>query len=240
MTKIFDDKVRKNLLSSEKFFEEPTTECKPKELVVRRSSVKEARPYIATHHYSQTMPDSTTDVFMGFYDGVFAGVCVFGMGTGKGQYYRLIDDLEEGEYRELTRLWSPDGMPKNTESRLISESIKLLPKEVRLILSYADPSEGHLGKIYQATNWLFLGRTQGGNKMIDKDGKVLHSRLTSMYRLRHPEYQHLSGEEIMKIYGWTYINNAPKYRYVMLRGNRKLKKKMFKKIEKYVERYPRN
>ena len=43
----------------------------------------------------------------------------------------------------------------------------------------------------------------------------------------------------MKIYGWTYINNAPKYRYVMLRGNRKLKKKMFKKIEKYVESYPR-
>ena len=50
MTKIFDDKVRKNLLSSEKFFEEPTTECKPRELVVRRSSVKEARPYIATHN----------------------------------------------------------------------------------------------------------------------------------------------------------------------------------------------
>ena len=55
--------------------------------------------------------------------------------------------------RELTRLWSPDGMPKNTESKLISESIKLLPKEVRLILSYADPSQGHLGKIYQATKY---------------------------------------------------------------------------------------
>ena len=85
MTKVFDDKVRKGMLASQKFFEEPKSNSKPKEMVVRRSSVKEARPYIATHHYSKTMPDSTTDVFMGFYDGVFAGVCVFGMGTGKGQ-----------------------------------------------------------------------------------------------------------------------------------------------------------
>ncbi len=238
MTKIFDDKVGKHLLASEKFFKELTTDSKPRELVVRRSSVKEVRPYIATHHYSQTMPDSTIDVFMGFYGGVFAGACVFGMGTGKGQYYRLIEDLKDGEYRELTRLWSPDGMPKNTESRLISESIKLLPKKVRLILSYADPSEGHLGKIYQATNWLYIGKTAGGSKMIDKEGKILHSRLTSMYRLRHPEYKDMSGDEIMKIYGWKYIDNKAKYRYVMLRGNHKLKKKMFKKIEKYVESYP--
>ena len=239
MTKIFDDKVRKNLLSSEKFFEEASTTCKPKELVVRRSTVKEARPYIATHHYSKTMPDSTTDVFMGFYDGVFAGVCVFGMGTGKGQYYRLLPDLQDGEYRELTRLWSPDGMPKNTESRLISEAIKLLPKKVRLLLSYADPSEGHQGSVYQATNWYFIGKTGGGNKMVDKTGKVLHSRLTSIYKMRHPEYSHLKGEEIMKIYGWKYIENAPKYRYIFLRGNRKIKKKMFKQIEKYVESYPK-
>ena len=46
-------------------------------------------------------------------------------------------------------------------------------------------------------------------------------------------------DEIMKIYGWKYIENAPKYRYIFLRGNRKLKKKMFEQIEKYVERYPK-
>ena len=213
MTKIFDDKVRKGMLASKKFFEEESSDCKPKELVVRRSSVKEARPYIATHHYSKTMPDSTTDVFMGFYDGVFAGVCVFGMGTGKGQYYRLIPDLEDGEYRELTRLWSPDGMPKNTESRLISESIKLLPKKVKIVLSYADPSQGHLGKIYQATNWL--------------------------YRLRHPEYKDLKGSEIMEIYGWKTIPGSYKHRYVMLRGNRKQKKNLLEQIDNYIETYPK-
>jgi len=239
MTKIFDDKVRKGMLASKKFFEEESSDCKPKELVVRRSSVKEARPYIATHHYSKTMPDSTTDVFMGFYDGVFAGVCVFGMGTGKGQYYRLIPDLEDGEYRELTRLWSPDGMPKNTESRLISESIKLLPKKVKIVLSYADPSQGHLGKIYQATNWLYIGRTHGGEKMIDGDGKELHPRLVSMYRLRHPEYKDLKGSEIMEIYGWKTIPGSYKHRYVMLRGNRKQKKNLLEQIDNYIETYPK-
>ena len=111
----------------------------------------------------------------GFYDGTFAGVCVFGMGTGKGQYYRLIDDLQDGEYRELTRMWSPDDMPKNTESRLISESIKLLPKKVRFIMSYADPSVGHMGTIYQATNWLCCGKSQADEWYI-VDGEKIHPR----------------------------------------------------------------
>ena len=238
MTKIFDDKVRKGMLASKKFFEEESSDSKPKELVVRRSSVKEARPYIAAHHYSKTMPDSTTDVFMGYYDRTFAGVCVFGMGTGKGQYYRLVDDLQDGEYRELTRMWSPDDMPKNTESRLISESIKLLPKKVRFIMSYADPSVGHMGTIYQATNWYYLGTTSAGQKMVDKDGKELHARLTSIYRARHPEYKDMTGDEIMEIYGWKYITSSSKHRYVMLRGNNKIKKKMFGKIEKYIQPYP--
>jgi len=238
MTKVFDDKVRKGMLASQSFFQDKETDAKPKTLVVRRSSVKEARPYIATHHYSQTMPDSTTDVMMGFYDGVFAGVCVFGMGTGKSQYYRLIEDLQDGEYRELTRVWSPNEMPKNTESRLISQSLKLLPKKVRLVLSYADPSEGHLGGIYKATNWLYLGMTGGGSKMIDKTGKILHSRLTGIYRMRHPEYKDLTNDEIMKIYGWEYIENASKHRYVMLRGTHRKKKKMLKEIKKYIQPYP--
>ena len=141
MTKAFDRKLEASLSSAENFFDFYSTnrEVKPKELFVRKAKVKEARPYIATHHYSKIMPDSSKEVFMGFYGDTLAGICVFGMGTGKHQYTRLLPDLKDGEYRELTRLWSPDGMPKNTESKLISISLRMLPLNVKLVLSYADP-----------------------------------------------------------------------------------------------------
>lgn len=241
MTKAFDRKLEASLSSAENFFDFYSTdgEVKPKELFVRKASVKEARPYIATHHYSKIMPDSTKDVFMGFYGDTLAGICVFGMGTGKNQYLRLIPDLKDGEYRELTRLWSPDGMPKNTESKLIGTALKLLAPEVRLVLSYADPGQGHLGIIYQATNWLYIGRTAGGQRMINERGEEVHPRLVSMYKKRHPDlYGNMKMTEIMDKLGWKYLDGTSKYRYCYLRGNKKEKKSLLKKVEHLIEPYP--
>jgi hypothetical protein len=44
-------------------------------------------------------------------------------------------------------MWSADGMPRNTESKLISEAIKLLHEEVEILVSFADPSQNHAGYI---------------------------------------------------------------------------------------------
>lgn len=134
MTKAFDRKLEASQKQAERFFDFfSINDVKPKQMFVRKASVKEARPYIAAHHYTHIMPDSSKEVYMGFYDDVLAGICVFGMGTGKHQYLRLIPNLKDGEYRELTRLWSPDGMPTNTESKLIGQALRMLPNKVRLV-----------------------------------------------------------------------------------------------------------
>jgi hypothetical protein len=241
MTKEFDRKLEQNLKSAENFFDFYSTDeiPEPRSLFVRRGKVKEARPFIAAHHYTHIMPDSTKEVCMGYYDDVLAVICVFGMGKGKNQYIRLIPDLQDGEYRELTRLWSPDNMPKNTESKLISTSLKMLPKEVKIVLSYADPGQNHLGTIYQATNWYYIGRTSGGQKMINHLGEEVHPRLVSMYKLRHPEkYGQLTMRQIMDKLGWEYDSGTSKYRYCYLRGNRKEKKQMKEKIKDIIQEYP--
>jgi hypothetical protein len=46
---------------------------------------------------------------------------------------------------------------------------------IRLIVSYADLNHGHLGKIYQASNWLFVGET-GHEAGIMLNGKLTHRR----------------------------------------------------------------
>lgn len=239
MTKKFDDNAREEYIQLNDFTNLEYNNVKVKDMIIKEITVKQARKYIATYHYSKSMPDSTKYVYAGFYKDKLAGIIVYGMGAGKSQYKAIIPNIENGEYLELTRLWSADSMPKNTESKLISESIKLLPKEIRLILSFADEEQGHFGYIYQATNFYYCGKTTTGKRLLLSDGTTQHSRLLGIYKMRHPELKDKTNKEIMDIYGWKYIANSSKFRYVMLRGNKKIKKEMFKFIKNKIESYPK-
>lgn len=240
MTKTFDDDARIEVLNyyqsiDFKYDGEPI-----REMIVKPITVKEARGFISTFHYSRTMPDSTRFVFAGYLGKKLAGIICYGMGAGKAQYVKVLPDIENGQYIELTRLWCPNDMPKNTESKLIAESLKMLPDEIKLVVSYADESKNHVGTIYQATNWYYLGRNDGGGKvLICEDGTVKHNRLLGMYRKRNPELRDLSNEEIMAKYGWTWGQSGRKYKYVFLRGSRKEKKEMLQQFEHMIQPYPK-
>ena len=210
-----------------------------KDMIVKQVSVKYARPYIATFHYSKTMPDSTRFVFAGYYDDKLAGIVCYGMGASKSQYTSLIPDIKKGEYLELTRLWSPDGMPKNTESKLISESLRMLPPEIKLVVSFADSNQNHVGTVYQATNWYYVGRTNGGKVLITEDGTVQHTRLIGVYRKRHPELSGKTNEEIMQMYGWKYGEGGKKHKYCILLGDKREKKRNFQYIKDKILPYPK-
>jgi len=63
-------------------------------------------------------------------------------------------------------------------SRIISIAVKMLKSEmpgIRLLVSYADLKQGHEGKIYQASNWLFVGET-GYEAGITLNGKLTPRR----------------------------------------------------------------
>jgi hypothetical protein len=63
---------------------------------------------------------------------------------------------------ELARLWVDDRIPANAESYVIGRAIRYVRArhpEVGMLVSYADPSAGHTGAIYKATNWLADGMT---------------------------------------------------------------------------------
>ena len=67
-----------------------------------------------------------------------------------------------GETWELARLWIDDSMPRNSESWFIGQAfahIRRAYKRVEYLVSYADPSFGHVGTIYKATNWRSDGQT---------------------------------------------------------------------------------
>ena len=56
--------------------------------------------------------------------------------------------------------------------------MRMLKREmsgIRLLVSYADFNRGHLGKIYQANNWIYVGTT-GHEAGIMLHGKLTHRR----------------------------------------------------------------
>lgn len=63
---------------------------------------------------------------------------------------------------ELGRLWIADEEPRNTESWFIARAVRYVKRfhrDVVALVSYADPSVGHSGTIYRASNWREDGRT---------------------------------------------------------------------------------
>jgi len=60
---------------------------------------------------------------------------------------------------ELNRLWLDDCLPVNSESKFIGWCLRNLRKACPniILVSYADQKMGHVGVVYQATNWIYTG-----------------------------------------------------------------------------------
>ena len=239
MTAIFDEKARKGLLKNIKDNDFKYNGWKVRDIEVRQITPKEARPYIAMFHYSKTFPDSTRFVYGGFVNDKLVGIVCYGMGCGKNQYTAIIPDIQNGSYVELTRVWCMNDAPRNTESRIIGQSLKLLPKEIKLVISFSDTSQGHCGLIYQATNWYYLGCNKGGKMLEMENGIQKHPRLLGIYRMRHPEYKEYSNNELMELLHMKYVDGGSKHRYVYLRGTKEEKKNMYSMIKDRICLYPK-
>jgi hypothetical protein len=135
----------------------------------------DAARYAVEHwHYSRSLPCSKTARLGVWEDGKFIGVVVFAWGANRhlaGEY-----KLRMTECAELCRIALNKHM--TPVSRIISIAVKMLKREmsgIRLLVSYADLNQGHEGKIYQASNWLFVGMT-GYEAGITLNGKLTHRR----------------------------------------------------------------
>lgn len=98
---------------------------------------------------------------------------------------------------ELVRLVCIDDTVKNTESFFIGSTLRWLKKytDFRCVLSYADPTFGHSGVIYKATNFTHLGMT-GSKRTVIVDGERFHERiLTDNHRFALEVQRRLNNKD---------------------------------------------
>lgn len=135
----------------------------------------DAAKYAVKHwHYSRSMPVGKT-ARVGVWEGVvFVGCVIFAWGMNKdlGSPYRL----RIGECAELVRVAM--NKHKSPVSRVLSIAVRFLRKQspgLRLLVSFADPSEGHHGGIYQANGWTYTGKSPQSVEWV-LNGKRLNRR----------------------------------------------------------------
>lgn len=74
----------------------------------------------------------------------------------------------------LSRLVIVPGVPTNAATFLMRRSIKLLDPRWELLLTYADPSQGHEGQIYRGSGWEYNGLSKAervyfiGEQMVSR------------------------------------------------------------------------
>ena len=136
----------------------------------------EAKNILVRNHYLHSLPGGTKLSLGIFLHAKLLGALTFGVGPYLG--YKIVNDASPDDVVTLTRLWLSDDLPPNSESKVLGIALRSLKRDTSLkfILAYSDPSVGHLGTIYQATNWLYTGLSTATPLYDIGDGILHHSR----------------------------------------------------------------
>jgi hypothetical protein len=173
-----------------------------------------AKPMIMNIHYAHRMP-CVMYSFGLFDDGDLVGVCTYGMPPSNSLCRGVAGDTNQDKVIELNRLcFLPGKNGNNNASMLVGRSLKLLPKGL-FVVSYADMGQGHVGYVYQATNWIYTGLSALRTVVFTESGK--HSR-------------HATGDPSIR------QDRSRKHRYIYLTGD---KKKQLGELMYKPEPYPK-
>ncbi len=168
-----------------------------------------AKQILGKHHYLHSLPGGTKLAFGAFVEGKLLGAITFGVGPYNA--FALVEGACPDNCLTLTRLWLSEKLPSNSESRVISVCLRYLRKytSLKFITTYADPAQGHVGTIYQATGWIYTGLSEATPKFDIGDGVARHSRSLAHAFGSH-SLKYLS-EHGLKV---KVLPQIPKHRYV--------------------------
>ena len=179
------------------------------QLRVKPAPFRIAKALLVENHYLHSMPGGTRLAFGVFVERHLLGALT--LGCGPANAYRLVDAATADDCVTLTRLWLSDELPPNSESRVIGVVLRSLRRHtaIKFLLSYADPTQGHVGTIYKASGWTYTGLSASMPLYSLGGGKPRHSRsLSHAFGTHSTEYFKANGVPIKA------VPQSSKHRYV--------------------------
>ncbi len=175
-------------------------------------------------HYSKSLPVGKMVKIGAWEESKFIGVVIFawGMNRNLGSPYGLgISECCELVRVALTKHKTP-------VSRIVKIALLFLKSKspgLRMIVSFADPEQGHSGGIYQAGNWVYAGKSSSGFEWV-LNGKRLNKRAYTGHNFGNAKLEVPKGAIKRKICG--------KHRYLMPLDNA-----MRKQVQSLARPYPK-
>jgi hypothetical protein len=195
---------------------------------IKKISHKEAMNIVVSNHYLHRKAPCSSAYGL-FKNNLCVGVVVYGTPSSAPLRRGIAGDENSNNVIELTRLWVDPSVPRNGESYLIGNTIKKSGKEI--VVSYADASVGHVGYVYQATNWIYTGLSaKRTNWTIAGDNRHCQT-IADQY----------TASELRAMYGKKFklVDRPRKHRYVYINASGKRKKELLAALKYPPQKYPK-
>ena len=146
-----------------------------KDLHVAPIASADARRFVREHHYSGKVTQNSQLHLGAFLDGRLVGVGQFGPPLDRAKVIGLVRDTPWNSMFELNRLVLIDDTPRNSESRFLAMSIRLIKiyaPHIQWVLSYADGTQCGDGTIYRASGFELTGIKRNTTLLRMADGSI--------------------------------------------------------------------
>lgn len=195
-------------------------------------SYQEAMAIVVEKHYlHRKCPVSRAYGLFKISSGECVGVVTYGVSPSSTLLKGICGPEEAKNVYELNRLWVSDEVPKNGESFLIANTMCLLDREI--VVSFADTSQGHLGVVYQASNFIYTGLSS----------KFKDPKVKGKENMHHATYAHgMTNAQVIEKFGAEnviFVERPRKHRYIYFNCDKRKKRELLSKLRYKVTEYPK-
>lgn len=147
-----------------------------KEIIIKPITSAKAKAVVANHHYSGKSTQNS-QIHLGVFLGeVCEGVLQFGPPIDRRKVLGLVSDTLWNEMIELNRMAFSDRLPRNSESRALAISMKILRKNyphLKWVISFADGAQCGDGTIYRASGFVLTAIKKNKTMLLMPDGTIV-------------------------------------------------------------------
>ena len=206
--------------------------------IVKEISVNEAKVIILEYEWLGCMPAISTHCYGIFYNNHCGGVVVYG--TEYTENLGVWDKYNyTGKIILLSRGACVHWTHPHSASKLIRQSMKLLPPQYEVITATVDILAGEIGTIYQACGFFFVGSMREAKGLNpNRLGVLVNGKLYGSRAIRQKLGTQKKEEILKKWPNAEFVTQVSKSRYFAFRGTSKIKKNHYKAIEHLIKPYP--
>lgn len=148
-----------------------------KDIVIKPIKAHVANSIVKKIHYSGKVVNNSQLHFGVFLNGKLEGAMQFGPSLDKRKIQGLVRNTSWNGFIELNRMAFSDALPKNSESRAIGITMRLIRKlypQIKWVISFSDGTQCGDGTIYRASGFVLTGINVSKNLCRLPSGVVIH------------------------------------------------------------------